>query len=148
MQRKDANSCSFPKQAEDMLTGTSGSRFIRGWGVLLTAACLEAEEGELWQNLHDCDSYAGWRSSAAVSIVSSRQEGSGFESPGGQGLFCVDCAHSPCVPVGSRSQSSDILNTIGGNWRIGGPDREMDRVKHHICYVLLYRQLFMAFLSF
>lgn len=78
------------------------------------APWLEAEEGERWQNLHDYDSCAGWRSSAAVSSVSSQQQGSGFDSPGGQGLFCVECAHSPCVHVGSLSQSRDILNAFGG----------------------------------
>lgn len=65
--------------------------FIRGWGIQLTDAWLEAEEGELWQYLHDCDS------SAAVSTVSSQQEGSGFESPGGPGAFlCGVCTFSEC----------------------------------------------------
>lgn len=84
--------------------------FIRGWGIQLTDAWIEAEEGELWQYLHDCDS------SAAVSTVSSQQEGSGFESPGGQGLFCVVCAHSPSVRLDSVSQSRDSLNAFMGNW--------------------------------
>lgn len=84
--------------------------FIRGWGIQLTDAWIEAEEGELWQYLHDCDS------SAAVSTVSSQQEGSGFESPGGQGLFCVVCAQSPSVRLDSVSQSRDSLNAFMGNW--------------------------------
>lgn len=80
------------------------------------AAWLDVEEGELWQNLHDYDSCAGWRSSAAVSTVSLQQEGSEFESPGGgQELFCVERAHSPCVRLGYLSQSRALLNAFEGS---------------------------------